>query len=80
MYLQIDLPHAFVYGDGLGVRYVSRLGRLGQAVYWPESASRAVMLGVVVLFGGVRASTCPLAPKLFHRRAAESAGVSDEGR
>ena len=38
------------------------------------------MLGVVVLFGGVRASTCPLAPKLFHRRATESAGVSDEGR
>ena len=25
MYLQIDLPHAFVHGDGLGVRYVSRL-------------------------------------------------------
>ena len=24
MYLQIDLPHAFVHGDGLGVRYVSR--------------------------------------------------------
>ena len=25
MYLQIDLPHAFVYGDGFGVRYVSEL-------------------------------------------------------
>ena len=25
MYLQIDLPHAFVHGDGLGVRYVSEL-------------------------------------------------------
>ena len=34
------------------------------------------MIGVVVLFGGVRASTCPLAPKLFHRLAADSGGVS----
>ena len=25
MYLQIVLPHAFVHGDGLGVRYVSGL-------------------------------------------------------
>ena len=24
MYLQIVLPHAFVHGDGLGVRYVSQ--------------------------------------------------------
>ena len=25
MYLQVELPHAFVFGDGLGVRYVSEL-------------------------------------------------------
>lgn len=32
MYLQIDLPHAFAHGDGLGVRYVSGLSTDRQKV------------------------------------------------
>ena len=74
MYLQIDLPHAFVHGDGLGVRYVSELST-DQKVLQEQSCWE--LLCYLVVF---RASTCPLAPKLFHRWAAESAGVSDEGR
>ena len=38
------------------------------------------MLGVVVLFGGFRASACPLAPKLLQGRGAESGRVSEESR
>ena len=37
MYLQIDLPHAFVHGDGLGVRYVSGLSTDRQKVLQEQS-------------------------------------------
>ena len=38
------------------------------------------MFGVVVLFGGFRASMCPLGHKWFPRWAAESGGFSEESR
>ena len=62
MYLQIDLPHAFVYGDGFGVRYVSepstdkkvlqKRSRLELLCYLVVSAPARVRLHPSCFIGG----------------------------